>query len=77
MKVTAQTTLAELALERAQLGITSLTVRLTQSLEARALLVSDDGMIQATRPTEFEALDAVFAKRREQLAGLISEEDVP
>jgi len=70
MKITGQTTLAQLDIERAMLGITCLAVRIGPHgvLRFVTALVDDGPPIHGSGITDAEAIEDVFKQRRQQIA---------
>lgn len=68
MRITEQTTLAELSIERALLGIERLAFEPVRHGKSRIAIAFADGQVLFGHgPTEAEAINEVFARRREQL----------
>lgn len=61
MKITEQTTLAELAAERARLGVIELNIRIGKDGNRVCAAVTEAGGAQRSGVTEAEAIDKVFA----------------
>lgn len=75
MKITPQTTLAELDVERMRLGITSMLTTLKterdSSLVVEVMLIATDGVIKAEGRTIPAAIDKAFQLREEQIAEVL------
>jgi hypothetical protein len=76
MKITDQTTFAELDVERQRLGVTYLLVSLKPSTLMRnaqnveVSIISDDGILSGAGASIPEAIADSFAAREQQIAGL-------
>lgn len=77
MKITEQSTLAELEWERQRLGITHLLVTLKPSpiikgeCHVAVATISDDGTLSGAGGSIHEAIADAFAAREQQIAGLV------
>ena len=69
MKITEETTLAQLAIERAKLGVTYVSLAVPRAPHMVAMLsIGTDRYVFGTGATVAEALDAAFTKLRDDLA---------
>lgn len=79
MKITAKTTLAELAMLRAKYGVVQLTIVIDHEMmmPVLAIAATPDFSSYGRGQTEIEALDDVFARLEHRSADGVREHDAP